>query len=816
MASNLLKIKDSSGDLKVMTDADEHFIAYIMASDPISTSTNGCVLVGSASGNTDIGQYVNTYFNQSIGTHPGSSITSGSTTSTFIQKGSGSVLNESNALFRRPVTWDSASDGIKELTDSEMNFVADRILSYMLTNEWPGVSFRLASSTPTGYTAHQANAVSDTQSSNGSVINYSIYKKGVMPSNPGTNRPIAIKYGAGGEFEGLEELTDAEIKYTFGEWIRGRLFNRYVLLPSTLTPESQGLPGTWQARGTITDTKDTTSDVNYVATYSGNYTSSYVGNYVGNYTNESLNFSAIYSGNYTRGYLGNYVGNYVNENINFSAVYTGNYTRGYLGNYVGNYVNENVTFAATYSADYLGNYVGNYTGNYVNENITFSANYTSGFVGNYVGNYTGNYVNENITFSANYITGFLGNYVGNYTNENAVAYVRYRVATYDKTVPYVRPTYSRGVITYARGTGQAAFSRTNGINYLRGGAALSYSRYYYNAWGGDTISSGYTRTYYLGPARYQRLTYNRGGSIVTYLRGTGQASFSRTNGINYLRGGAAASYSRYYYNAWGSDTISLGYTRSFYAGPPQYQRVTYNRGILTYVRGTGQASFSRGGAGVNYLRGGAVASYSRYYYNWGADTISLGYTRGYYIGTFTGNFTGNYLGTVAYAGTYSATYLGDFVGNYVGNVTYSKAYAGTYSATYTGNFTGNYVGNVTYSGVYSATYVGDYVGNYTGNYVGTVAYAGTYSATYTGDYIGNYTGDYVGTVDYTGTYSATYTGDYVGNYTGDYIGTRSFAGTYSGTYVGDFVGNYTGNYAGLTINATDQTVESYTLYTRVL
>lgn len=73
---------------------------------------------------------------------------------------------------------------------------------------------------------------------------------------------------------------------------------------------------------------------------------------------------------------------------------------------------------------------------------------------------------------------------------------------------------------------------------------------------------------------------------------------------------------------------------------------------------------------------------------------------------------------------------------------------------------------------------------------------------YAGDYTGAYAGDYTG--NYTGSYSTFYSGRQVGPY----------SGTYTGTYTGYYSGTYTGNYTGATIQSSNETVSTVSLWLR--
>lgn len=384
MASTLLKLRDSSGNMQVITTAEEAYIAYrasVYLAANFNDTWSGAITVGTAvSPDRAVGSYVNTYYNQAIGTHPGSSISSGSTTTTLRQEGH---AVSPNANFRRPVTWDGTADGVKELTDAEMDAVADRLLAYMMVNEWAGPNMRIGTSAPTGYSAMIANFATDTQSSNGATTNYSIYRKTTTPTAPSATRCVCLKRSSypSGTYSGIIEMTDTQIGDTFGRWIAQRMASsddrvgRYLL--TTSTPAALGYSGTWQSRGSMVDTKDTTAEIDYSADYSANYTRNSLNTFTGNF-------------------LGDYVGTRISTRLratNYTRIRATNYVRtsyrygraSYIGDYVGNF-----------TGDFIGNFLGNYTGDY-NYQRTRITDYVGDFTGDYVGNYTGNYVGTTIS-----------------------------------------------------------------------------------------------------------------------------------------------------------------------------------------------------------------------------------------------------------------------------------------------------------------------------------------------------------------------------------------------------------------------------------
>ena len=366
-----IKLSDTNGNLKEMTTTEEAYLSYQAGLHlAAQAQTAVAALTTSNSSSTNIGTYSNTFFNQAIGTHPGSGISTGTTNTVLYQKSGTPATNGGD--FHRPITWDDDNTATDEFTDANMNTLLARLSAVVFANNYPG-TYKLASSTPgSDYDEHLADVFTDTQASNGSTITHSIWQRQTMTA-PTAVRPVKIKNDSS-SFDGLQEMDDAEIKHTFGTWLR-----KYTMAAANnigayqLRSSASGVPsatGTWQAQGTATDTKKTTSDVNYSADYSGTYSATYSADYI---NPDGANFQRV---RHIPGYnvaSQTYVANFLGP-ATFTGNYVGNYTGAYTGNYVGNYT-------GAYTGNYVGNYTGAYTGNYV---------------GNYTGAYTGNYAGETI------------------------------------------------------------------------------------------------------------------------------------------------------------------------------------------------------------------------------------------------------------------------------------------------------------------------------------------------------------------------------------------------------------------------------------
>ena len=381
-----IKLSDTNGNLKEMTTTEEAYLSYQAGLHlAAQAQTAVAALTTSNSSSTNIGTYSNTFFNQAIGTHPGSGISTGTTNTVLYQKSGTPATNGGD--FHRPITWDDDNTATDEFTDANMNTLLARLSAVVFANNYPG-TYKLASSTPgSDYDEHLADVFTDTQASNGSTITHSIWQRQTMTA-PTAVRPVKIKNDSS-SFDGLQEMDDAEIKHTFGTWLR-----KYTMAAANnigayqLRSSASGVPsatGTWQAQGTATDTKKTTSDVNYSAAYSGTYAGTYSSDYSGTY-------AGTYSADYSGTYAGTYSADYTNaDGANFQRVrtvtsYSGpsTFSQSYVANFLG---------PATFTGNYVGNYTGAYTGNYVGN---YTGAYTGNYVGNYTGAYTGNYAGETI------------------------------------------------------------------------------------------------------------------------------------------------------------------------------------------------------------------------------------------------------------------------------------------------------------------------------------------------------------------------------------------------------------------------------------
>ena len=262
MSSNVpLKLEGTNGDLQQMTSTEENYLAYVIGKDNLAADSGVGGITLTSTGNTSIGSFVDTFYNEAVGTHPASAITSGSTTTTLYQKdGTASI---GGGL--RPVGFEDDSNSVPslyEFPDSDMNVLARRINSRIATSSYPGL-YKLGSSSPgADYAIHISGAFSDTQT-DGTTVDYNIYKRTAMTA-PTTVRPVGLRSDGH-----LQELADSDISDTIGTFVRNLRATAGEIGSYQLRSATQGAPtdaGTWTAVGTATDTKKNTTESSYTRT----------------------------------------------------------------------------------------------------------------------------------------------------------------------------------------------------------------------------------------------------------------------------------------------------------------------------------------------------------------------------------------------------------------------------------------------------------------------------------------------------------------------------------------------------------------------
>ena len=435
-----LKLEGTNGDLKQVTTTEEQYFAY-QAGLQLSTAADtepGCLKTASSGSPATVGTFTDTRFNEAIGSH--GTLTTSSTATTLYQ--SEGTAAEDGGDFRYPIEFVSNSGAeLHEMTDAEVSALVDRLNSVIFTNDYPG-TYKLATSAPSGdYTEKIAGLFTDTKvnsSGNAETVNtYNLYRRTAMTA-PTAIRPVALKRSSGGSgtFQGIQEMSDAEIKYTFGQRAKTRIMNGSLGVGTYLIKSAtQGAPtdtGTWVAKGAAVDTKNTTTNTDYtqdfVGDFGGIFTQDFVGNFTGNFEttftgdftntftrnstqnftrNSTATFTGDFTGNFASTFTGDFTGDFAGRNpgletgvFDINANYnTSNYTRNSTTNFVGDFTRNSTT---NFVGDFTGDFVGDFTGNFAN-------NFTQDFVGTFTQDFTQTFTGD---FSTNFTTTFTGNFLG--------------------------------------------------------------------------------------------------------------------------------------------------------------------------------------------------------------------------------------------------------------------------------------------------------------------------------------------------------------------------------------------------------------------
>lgn len=863
-----LKLKDSAAptELQQFTSTEENYLAYqaglhLASGDSSDVGSLALTVHGTEN---NIGSVVDTSFDSAVGTGGNSALLTYSTITTPVKQTRGTIT-PSGTNERRPVyqALETLGDGnqqrvIREMSESDMGAMLNRINSRIFTSDYPG-SYKLGTSTPSGgYTAVKTGLATDTRA-DGTSVSYNLYRRTSMAA-PTTVRPFAIKRssGASGTYQGLQVMTDDQIKYSIGTRIQNLISSNptgvgtYKIYSSAAgTPANNGIGGTWVAKGTITDTRQAIVDANYTRSRSSTYarasTTSYEGNYVSgrdsNYARTSvLNYARNYSATYTKtrtslytvsGFIGDFVGNYtgdytvdstrnstnmvgysrtveVTRSSNYSRAhaYLGNFTQTFTGRdgvqFVGNFTRLRTSTSPQYARTFTGNYVGNYSRAQL-------------FTGNYTGNYTGDFLRNRNTNKDGAGIDYSRNFLGEY----ARSFDRVRESNYERNATVDRESYTTVDSNRVR---TASFEGNFVGEYQRGYARDFFRTVVYEA--------AYARGYQRGGAKagFQYFTRNFTGTLQ-YIRNryssTGAwGSFQTLNTSTVEQKNWVVPFAGLYtagdttaYMEVEDDSMTNTYADGGRFQPYEVlcTATVYNRGVffdeLHYEMITGYD-------GTNPTFGQwkvAEADYKA-----GTNTKFLEYlskiTR-VKIATFNqSGLSGNGSSPNAEGWEYErGTYVGFRNGSTTqgayswrkrrvypiqsGRLQYSGPPVGPSRDDYT---LVGYVGN--YAAAYPYGYARNFFRDFTRESIATstVDYAGDFLGDFTGNFIGDFAGDYTRDFqgDYNRNYERTRSSNYLGkeaygrDFAGNFVGNyaRNFSQSFEGNYSRSFAGNYAGNY----------------------
>ena len=606
---------------------------------------------------TSIGSFVDTFYQQPVGTHPGTSLSVGSTTTVLYMMDS-NATDHSNVPELPLLAVDSSGD-IYEMDSASGIRLGIRIAEEVHSNEMHG-SFRIGATQPSAdYVEWDATVFSDTLA-NGSVP-YSIWRKNTFASETGAidhlgNAPSSFLLRLkDSDAPDIQEMDAAECRSTLTTLLLAGMeasgVGSYQLRSS-----SQGAPtdsGTWVARGTAIDTRNTTQDLQYTSQQytSPQFTRQYTGQYTTQFTGQSFadvptQFAGIrqvaFAGQ--RSYTNQYAG-------------SRNYTDAYSGerNYADQYTSAPAQFAGT--RQFAGDR--NYADQYTSGTEYFSGQRTSQFAGN-----------RQFTGARQFTRFFQANYSGS------------RGGYYPFSGSYAGIVYSPYTAIYFRPVGfnsQATFSGTVPGNT-------------------NPVVPGNTNSGSLGAPFYQVPTPFGPAPVPTfYAASTNPASGGNTNPTTYN------SRTEYY--------SSVGYETQYFSG------TTANTGYFSGSR-NGLAYFSGnylGPASQQYAGNRQFTGAGQFT---GQRTSNFSGTRQYagdrnYAGQYT-SAPDQFSGTRQFAGdrNYADAYSGSrtYAHQYAG----SRQYAGNFIGPQSGQFTG--IVATTYTGQYTTQFAGTYASNYTSQY----------------------------------------------------------------------------------------------------
>jgi hypothetical protein len=679
-----LKIKNAGGDLQEFTPAEEMYLS-VKIGEALAESSAGDIGDISLTGDVNIGSFVDTYYNEPLGTHPASNIT-GTTVTTTLKQVSGSV-DESGSDFARPVGYYTSisNPGFYEMVDADIDNLTYRALKNLETLGLQG-GFRLSETSPGADWSKHIDSVFSNTLGDGTSTSYHIWKKVTLitpPTGLVTVRPVATDYDNTSSFNGFKEMSDAEIKYTLGQRAKSLRSTAGAIGSYQLRSSAQGAPtsaGTWDSRGSAVNTQSALIDQSYVRTRISAYVSNRPSTYSNIGTNESVgNFAAAYTGNSVLTFSTDYTSTSV-AILDASGGYVELFhpNAAFIGNYVGNYARVSTrvssrTRYSTYTSNSVVDFVGNFIGNY-------ARTFTGTFAGDYTRNVTATSTRTlDYTRELYYVANFAGTYARTRVSTYAGEYTRTRISTDSFVGNYTRvrqQTFSGNFTTQAWQT----------YNYARTWAGVSnFSR---NATQGGAYSRTMISTRWDYGATHAQNAY-------PWLAGTPE-------GLAIIPWAFAGDFATtfYYVAYYPGGTYSR---TNYYSG-------TYSRTQLTtwYYNNTSTGVF-----GADYTRNRSqsldyIGNYSRITNN-----------------SFEGNYSRTRVSSSTGIGTYTTTT--DYVGNFTGN--YGRTRVTDFTSEYTRERESAIVGE------YITDYVSDFTGNYSrsyeGNYIGATISDTNTSETYT-------------------------------------------------------------------------------------
>lgn len=645
-----LQLEGTDGNFKQISNSAEVPLAHyagesiVEAYDSVGSRYWGNLTSTADSSTDSVGSYTDTFYNEPIGTHPASSLSLGSTTAKLHIMQDSTNAAPANVF----VAIDSAGD-VYEMDSASVIKLGKRLAKDLMGDEGNG-TFRLGSSLPSAdHIVWDAAVFSDTLT-NGSV-DYNIYRKEFGSfSTSGLSNTLRLRSV---DSANLQECTTEEMKVIARDTLLAGMeasgIGSYQLRSSAEGAPTD--PGTWVARGTALDTRNTTQNIQYTSAlftsppYSSNFSQQFSGQYTGvSFADVPTQFAGV-------------------RQVNFSG--SRNYSAAYGGsrNYAVTSGPDGYSGQRSYAADYAGTRPAQYTGT---RDFAGSRNYAANYAGVRINPQPANFTGP-VQFSGPQPTNFVGPQAFNFStttqfsNNNPANFAGSTPANFAGTRPAqyagVRQVNFAG--TRAGSPVPVQFAGTRTIPGKFG--PITYPDQFAGVQPGSPTPGNFA-----GPQ-----PNNFAGSTPGNFAGTTPANFAGTRPANYL--GIRNFIGVRQINFLGTRTVN-------FAGTRQYS-------------GIRSAFFSDDYAGGRNYAGNYTSAPAQF----------LGTNPGQFAGSrayadfFAGsrNYAGNYSGDRNYADNY----LGPQAAQFTGFVPTQ------FSAQYTGQYTGFFAGFFTSQ--FSTQYTGE-------------------------------------------------------------------------------------------------------------
>jgi hypothetical protein len=701
-----IKLQDSDNGVEFkefndqISGGDLSYIAYLAGLNLASLDSDSPSRLGvdvSTSGNRLVGSLTDTILDNPVGTPETNSYTGvrtdflSTTSVTSVVKQKIGQENTSNNNDYRNLVYFTKNNGqseIHEFNSTDTDEFTDELNKHIHSNDYPGTYVMGVSAPSADYTLELPNVTTDTRQ-DGTSITTNIYKRTSMAA-PDKSLPFAIKRSSGqtGSYQGLQAMSDNQVKETFGLLLRNKITSdndrvgRYLILSSAeSTPTASGYSGTWRTQGIATDTRQQVISGNYARTRTSSYQEQYLTQYEGNYartrtSNYVVNSQTRSSSQYQLGGIDAY-----------SSVRTSTYSPSFIGNFIGDYARTSTrhsTRLAWQHQGYQSNFIGNFDTNFTRL-IAYAGAYTRESSRTSTGSL---HDSGTLTFEGNFSRTLFGTQVVSYSKLFAADYVGNYIGDYGRT-----------------STQLSEFARQRTQDFTGGYFRL------------DTFSGDFVGNFI-------------GESITTSTRAS-EAYFSRGFTGNYSRnyeGNYIGDYGRTSTRNSLNSSFSRGFTGDFHGD--------FHGDYLGDFTGNFEGNYQHGHRDYHYRVGERYFDWANY--NRTSTRNSTRYstrdsnrtsTRGsvaYYTGDFAGNFAGNYAGI--YVGNYARAFTRSSTGVYLGQGGIGQPYTRDFTGNYEGNYTRKYIAN--YEGNYSRNFEGNYVEQYIGQFIGN------YNRSFQGDYVG--------------------------------------------------------------------------------